>query len=268
MASLAMGFADFPIDVFRGMKKAKVAPEDENAKGKGNAASANATPAISLTAAEASAQAATPLEVDESTGSTIPPRSSASSVASFDPSESTLEGTDAGSTIATSNTGDERQSRASLDAPKSRDTSTSPARSRSRSKSPNKFTLESAISSGKGLSRIIEAGMKSPMDFTLGLARGFHNAPKLYGDDTVRPQSKVTGIQSGLKAAGKEFGYGFYDGITGLVTQPMDAVKKEGGAGLLKGFGKGIGGIVLKPGAGKFEFSHIFFVMVNANFQT
>jgi hypothetical protein len=47
----------------------------------------------------------------------------------------------------------------------------------------------------------------------------------------------------------------------------MDAVKKEGGAGLLKGFGKGIGGIVLKPGAGKFQVSHSFFVMVNANFQ-
>jgi hypothetical protein len=41
------------------------------------------------------------------------------------------------------------------------------------------------------------------MDFTLGVARGFHNAPKLYGDDTVRPQAKVTDFQSGLKAAGK-----------------------------------------------------------------
>lgn len=37
----------------------------------------------------------------------------------------------------------------------------------------------------------------------MGLARGFHNAPKLYGDDTVRPQEKVTDFQSGLKAAGK-----------------------------------------------------------------
>ena len=31
----------------------------------------------------------------------------------------------------------------------------------------------------------------------------------------------------------------------------MDGVKKEGVAGLIKGFGKGIGGVVLKPGAGK-----------------
>ena len=89
------------------------------------------------------------------------------------------------------------------------------------------------------------------MDFTLGIARGFHNAPKLYGDDTVRPQEKVTDLQSGLKAAGKEFGLGFYDGITGLVTQPLRGAEKEGAAGFLKGVGKGIGGLILKPGAGK-----------------
>jgi hypothetical protein len=68
---------------------------------------------------------------------------------------------------------------------------------------PSKLTLENAIGAGKGISRIVGAGMKSPMDFTLGIARGFHNAPKLYGDDTVRPQAKVTDFQSGLKAAGK-----------------------------------------------------------------
>jgi hypothetical protein len=41
------------------------------------------------------------------------------------------------------------------------------------------------------------------MDFTMGVAKGFHNAPRLYGDDSVRELHKVTGIQSGLKAAGK-----------------------------------------------------------------
>ena len=66
---------------------------------------------------------------------------------------------------------------------------------------PSKLTLDHAIGAGKGLSRIVGAGMKSPMDFTLGIARGFHNAPKLYGDDTVRPQAKVTDFQSGIKAA-------------------------------------------------------------------
>ena len=35
------------------------------------------------------------------------------------------------------------------------------------------------------------------------------------------------------------------------MTQPIKGAKEEGPAGLLKGIGKGIGGVVLKPGAGK-----------------
>lgn len=111
--------------------------------------------------------------------------------------------------------------------------------------------LERVLDGGKGINNIISTGIKSPMNFCLGIARGFRNAPSLYNDDTVRPVEKVTGFGSGLKVAGKEFGLGLYDGITGLVTQPLRGAEKEGGAGLLKGFGKGIGGLILKPSAGK-----------------
>lgn len=121
--------------------------------------------------------------------------------------------------------------------------------------SPVAITLESALDAGKGVSRIVTTGVKSPMNFCLGLARGFRNAPRLYNDDTVRPQEKVTDLASGFKVAGKEFGFGFYDGLTGLVTQPLKGAEKEGGIGLLKGIGKGIGGLVLKPAAGKFPAS-------------
>ncbi|KAI9805891.1 MAG: hypothetical protein M1825_000505 [Sarcosagium campestre] len=112
-----------------------------------------------------------------------------------------------------------------------------------------KAGLETVISTGKGVTRLVGAGLKSPMDFTLSLARGFHNAPKLYGDKTVRQPDRVTGFQSGLKAAGKELGLGMYDGISGLVTQPYKGAREEGPAGFVKGIGKGIGGVVLKPGA-------------------
>jgi hypothetical protein len=64
-------------------------------------------------------------------------------------------------------------------------------------------TMESAFGAGKSVARIVDAGMKSPMDFTLALAKGFHNAPKLYGDGTVRPVEKVTDLKSGIRAAGK-----------------------------------------------------------------
>ena len=109
------------------------------------------------------------------------------------------------------------------------------------------ISLNTVIGAGRGASRIVSAGLKSPMDFTFMLARGFHNAPKLYGDDKVRELEKVTDLQSGLKVAGKEFGYGLYDGVSGLFTQPIDGARKEGIAGFLKGFGKGIAGIVIKP---------------------
>jgi UDP:flavonoid glycosyltransferase YjiC (YdhE family) len=112
------------------------------------------------------------------------------------------------------------------------------------------ITVESALGGARAAGRIVSAGMKSPMDFTLSLAQGFHNAPKLYGDTTVRKTEKITGLQSGLRVAGKEFGYGFYDGITGLLTQPIAGARKEGAAGFIKGAAKGVGGLILKPGAG------------------
>ncbi|KAI1384211.1 glycosyltransferase family 1 protein [Hypoxylon trugodes] len=118
--------------------------------------------------------------------------------------------------------------------------------------SPNLMSndnIERAIGVGKSVNNIVAAGMKTPMNFCLGLARGFRNAPTLYNDDTVRPAEKVTDFASGLKIASKEFGLGFYDGITGLVTQPLRGAEKDGGVGVLKGFGKGIGGLVLKPAA-------------------
>lgn len=103
----------------------------------------------------------------------------------------------------------------------------------------------------EGISRIAITALRPPMDFSMALARGFHNAPKIYGDDTVRPSTKVDDFKSGLSAAGKEFGFGWYDGLSGLVTQPIHGAKKHGAKGFLAGVGKGVSGLVLKPGAGK-----------------
>ncbi|OMP82436.1 Sterol 3-beta-glucosyltransferase, partial [Diplodia seriata] len=113
------------------------------------------------------------------------------------------------------------------------------------------FSVESALQSGKGVSRIVGAGMKVPMDVMLGLQRGFHNTSKLYGEEP-RQVEKVTGFSSGVKVAGKEFGIGLFEGISGLVTQPLKGAKEEGAGGFIKGFGKGIAGIALKPQAAAF----------------
>ena len=118
--------------------------------------------------------------------------------------------------------------------------------------SPAGVDINAAISAGKGVGDIVTTGVKSPMNFCLGLAKGFRNVPRLYNDDTVRPVEKVTDLSSGIKIASREFGYGLFDGITGLVTQPLRGAEKDGAGGLVKGFGKGIGGLLTKPAAGGF----------------
>jgi UDP:flavonoid glycosyltransferase YjiC (YdhE family) len=97
-----------------------------------------------------------------------------------------------------------------------------------------------------GFGQAASAIAKAPVDLSLALAQGFHNAPRLYGDDTVRRPVRVTGISSGLKAARKEFGYGVYDGFTGVVRLPIRGAKQDGAVGFAKGTGMGLMGFVLK----------------------
>lgn len=85
----------------------------------------------------------------------------------------------------------------------------------------------------------------APIDLSIALAQGFHNAPRLYGDDTVRRPLRVTGIRSGLRAARQEFVYGLYDAWTGVVRLPARGAK-QGLRGFTKGVGMGLTGLVLK----------------------
>lgn len=63
--------------------------------------------------------------------------------------------------------------------------------------------IDGIVCAGKSAAKVVNVGLRAPASFTMAVAKGFHNMPLLYGDDTVREQSKVTGIKSGLKAAGK-----------------------------------------------------------------
>lgn len=65
------------------------------------------------------------------------------------------------------------------------------------------MTAEEVMGAGRAATKMVAAGLMTPLHFALGVAKGFHNAPRLYGDDTVRDQEKVTGFESGLRAGGK-----------------------------------------------------------------
>jgi hypothetical protein len=62
----------------------------------------------------------------------------------------------------------------------------------------------------------------------------------------------VTGIKSGLHAAGHEFVYGIYDGWTGLVRLPVRGARDGGIRGFATGVGMGVTGFVLKDIAALF----------------
>ncbi|KAI1092424.1 glycosyltransferase family 1 protein [Rostrohypoxylon terebratum] len=98
----------------------------------------------------------------------------------------------------------------------------------------------------EGAGRTGRALAHAPVDLFLSLAQGFHNAPRLYGDDTVRRPIRVTDIRSGLKAAGCEFIYGIYDGFTGLVRLPIRGAREDGVKGAIAGVAMGLTGFVLK----------------------
>ncbi|KAF2036520.1 putative glucosyl/glucuronosyl transferase [Setomelanomma holmii] len=125
----------------------------------------------------------------------------------------------------------------------------SPARSQTSLSKDQDMMRRTGPYSSKGVGRFAKALVQSPMELSVSITKGFHNMPKLWGDDTVRPQERVSDFKSGVQAVGKEFGYGWYDGVTGLVIQPWRGAQKEGVSGFFKGIGKGMGGFVAKPGA-------------------
>lgn len=221
LASLGMGVADFPIEIFKKVKK-------EQGIRRQNTLQAGSDTPLSpepTSASDSRSQSQLDLSTD-GTGSTVArpsfeetnrsssdvPDTPLSSVSSAETRSGSLKqalrGTlgKPGSRSGSRERSGHQRSNSFDRKPGSRSSSPFGHRRQNTEEEafdPSKITIENVTRAGKGISRIVGAGLKSPMDFTLGIARGFHNAPKLYGDDTVRPQPKVTDMQSGLKAAGK-----------------------------------------------------------------
>ena len=235
IGTITMAVADFPREIFE-KRISKTNTVGNSAPGEGQAEGASL-------ASSASASASAPSlllpqnQSDPALAPAIPPRSRAGTTSSG------LGSSQKSSLVGATSPG--RNLSPSPSIPSQRPAS----RGDASPSSPNPLNIETAMDAGEGVGRIVTTGMKMPMNVCMGLARGFRNAPRLYNDDTVRPTEKVTSLGSGLRVAGKEFGLGLYDGISGLVTQPLKGAEKEGGRGLLKGVGKGIGGLFLKPAA-------------------
>ncbi|KAL2220619.1 hypothetical protein M432DRAFT_588391 [Thermoascus aurantiacus ATCC 26904] len=124
--------------------------------------------------------------------------------------------------------------------------------------SPDQVCLDTVVNASRTAAKLFNMSLKAPMNLTLAIAKGFHNAPLLYGDNT-----RFQGCWKGWRpmcshncvfvadSPVRSLGYGFYDSTSGLATQPLAGARKDGAAGAIKGFGKGVEGLVLKPAAGR-----------------
>lgn len=65
------------------------------------------------------------------------------------------------------------------------------------------FFNEAANHGSKMSKKLVNLIIWLPTDISLSLSKGFHNAPKLYHDRTVKSTPKVIGFRSGVRAAGK-----------------------------------------------------------------
>jgi hypothetical protein len=108
---------------------------------------------------------------------------------------------------------------------------------------------------GRFGAEVIGRTLLIPVDLLYNITNGFHNAPaNLMGDQTVRIRNEITGVKSGLRAGVEEVCFGFYDAVTGVVTQPIHGFKEDGAVGCVKGVGRGVGGLVCKSVAGTIGF--------------
>lgn len=229
--SIMMGVGDFPKEVFKARTR-----DSEKGKGKGKGKETESREP------QLSGQPSPETESEDSKGKTIAPQSTTSlesgvnDIGEKSTSQIEPQGTQTRGSTASGSTNGTKQVK--------------PSKGKGKGCEGIGHDLHTALGASKGVKKIVGAGIRSPMEFSLGLAQGFRNVPRLYGDSTVRPAEKVTGFHSGLKVAGKEFSLGLYDGFTGLLTQPIKGAKEEGAVGVIKGFGKGFSGFVFKTGAG------------------
>ncbi|KAK6849693.1 Sterol 3-beta-glucosyltransferase UGT80B1 [Apiospora arundinis] len=231
LGAIGLAVADFPRDIFN-MAKTQKTPSDPKEESTEQAATAPSS-------TDRSGPAGSSTDLSEAAKSPQSPGPTNESTNSLTHTASGASGASALSTTTTGSSARPAAPQAAPSKPKPKPVAVS-----------TESDLDRVMGAGNSIGNIVTTGVKTPMNFCLGLARGFRNAPKLYNDDTVRPTEKVTDLSSGIRVASKEFGLGLFDGISGLVTQPLRGAEKEGATGLVKGFAKGIGGLIFKPAAG------------------
>ena len=103
---------------------------------------------------------------------------------------------------------------------------------------PSKGVINHATSIPQGLADVI-----------MGMHEGFAAIPQQLGSE-VRKPGKVDSFSSGVREGGKGLFYGWWDGITGLATEPISGAQKDGAAGFAKGALRSWVNVTARPAAG------------------
>lgn len=67
-------------------------------------------------------------------------------------------------------------------------------------------------------------------------------------------QNRQENIQTSMARGGRGLVMGVFEGVTGVVTKPLEGAK-EGVGGFFKGMGKGMMGLVTRPVTGVVDFA-------------
>lgn len=72
--------------------------------------------------------------------------------------------------------------------------------------------------------------------------------------EAIKKRGKQT-VGESLARGGKGLVMGFFDGVTGVATKPIEGARDEGFGGFFKGVGKGVVGLVTRPTGGMIDFA-------------
>ena len=108
------------------------------------------------------------------------------------------------------------------------------------------------------LTRSVLGGtFKASSQITGGLGRlaGTFSMDANYVRDRAQAQPKPRHVVQGLVTGSAGLGRGVMEGLTGLISAPIEGAQSEGVTGFVKGLGKGVVGAVVKPTAGMFDLA-------------
>lgn len=129
---------------------------------------------------------------------------------------------------------------------------TSASSGKSQGKKHSSMTSRVVGASAKSIGMIAPTYVKGTLvDIPLAFTEGMRSVPRHLGTE-VRDHGRVTDAKSGAVVAGKTFAWGFVDGLSDLIMEPVRGASRDGTVGAFKGMGKGAASLVAKSGAGMF----------------